>query len=462
MATGKGSVLVVDDERMMRELLANLLESHGYTVTTAANGREGLAMAENRAFDFILTDIKMPEMDGLTLLDELQQRAIDAAVLVVSAHDEIDNRVQVFSRGALGFISKPFQREDEVLVWLESAARSRRLERQNRRLQREVEDRYSFSNIVARSAGMQAIFKMITKIADYKTSVLITGESGTGKELVAKAIHYSSSRKNRPLIDINCGGIPETLLESELFGHEKGAFTDAYRARKGLFVEADGGTLFLDEMGELSLPLQVKLLRALQEEEIRPLGGAETIRVDVRIIAATARNLREEVEKGNFREDLFYRINVLTIEIPPLRRRKEDIPLLVDHFIDKYNRRLSLAIRKIEPECMKVMLDYSWPGNVRELENVIERAMVLAESDVITVENLPPEMLHHEARLAADFLTEGLSIKKNAKVMERKLITMAMEETGGNKTKAAELLEISLPALLYKIKEYKVGLDKNK
>ncbi len=454
MANDKGSVLVVDDERMMRELLGNLLESHGYRVEMAADGREALVKAEAQPFDFILTDLKMPEMDGLTLLAELQARRIDSAVLVVSAHDEIDNRVQVFDRGAVGFIAKPFQREDEVLVWLESAARLRRLTRQNRRLQREVEDRYSFHRIIGKSAAMQAIFRLVEKIADYKTSVLVTGESGTGKELIARAIHYSSSRRNRPLVAINCGGIPETLLESELFGHEKGAFTDAYRAKKGLFQEADGGTLFLDEIGELSLPLQVKLLRALQEEEIRPLGSSRTVKVDVRIIAATARNLRQEVERGAFREDLFYRINVLAIELPPLRRRKEDIPLLVEHFIAKYNERLGLAITKMDPECMKRVLAYHWPGNVRELENVVERAMVLADGDVLTVGTLPPEVVEGRSPSAAEFLPEGLSIKKNAKAMERRLIGLALEKTGGNKTKAAELLEISLPALLYKMKEY--------
>ncbi len=462
MGRDKGTVLVVDDEQRMRELLAGLLEPHGYRVETAADGQEALAKAGKRSFDFIITDLKMPGMDGFALLDELQARGIDASVLVVSAHDEIDNRVQVFDRGAVGFIAKPFQREDEVLLWLESAARLRRLARQNRRLQQEVEDRFSFHRIIGKSEAMQAVFRLVAKIADYKTSVLVTGESGTGKELVARAIHYSSSRRRQPLVAVNCGGIPETLLESELFGHEKGAFTDAYRAKKGLFQEADGGTLFLDEIGELSLPLQVKLLRALQEEEIRPLGASRTVKVDVRIIAATARNLRQEVERGGFREDLFYRINVLAVELPPLRRRKEDIPLLVDHFIGKYNERLGLAIRRMEPECMKRILAYHWPGNVRELENVVERAMVLAEGEVLTADTLPPEILEGREPGPADFLPEGLSIKKNAKAMERRLIALALEKTGGNKTRAAELLEISLPALLYKMKEYGLAPAKKK
>jgi len=457
LAKRKGDILLVEDDQVLRQLMAGLLEGKGYQVEVAVNGEEGLKTAEEKLYDYIITDISMPVMDGVTLLKNLRQKDITSSVIVVSAHSEVDNIMEVARLGADDFIPKPFQSEDEILLRLDNVARRKRLEAENRRLRQEVEEKFTFSNIVAKSASMQAIFKMIAKIADYKTSVLITGESGTGKELVAKAIHYNSNRKNMPLIDINCGGIPETLLESELFGHEKGAFTDAYRSKKGLFLEADGGTLFLDEMGELSLPLQVKLLRALQEETIRPLGGSETVKVDVRIIAATAKNLRDEVNAGRFREDLYYRINVLTIEIPPLRKRKEDIPLLVEHFIEKYNKRLHLQVEKLESECMQTFLDYPWPGNVRELENVIERAMALSEEDILTVDYLPPEMLRYTGRPGDEFFSEGLSIKKNAKVLERQLIERALEQTGGNKTKAAEVLEISLPALLYKIKEYRVG-----
>ncbi|MBU4261846.1 MAG: sigma-54 dependent transcriptional regulator [Proteobacteria bacterium] len=305
---------------------------------------------------------------------------------------------------------------------------------------------------------MQAIFHTIKKIADFKTSILITGESGTGKELIAKAIHYNSIRRENPMIDVNCGGIPETLLESELFGHTKGAFTDAYRVKKGLFEEADKGTLFLDEMGDLPLSLQVKLLRALQEDEIRPLGDSKTVKVDVRIITATARTLGDMVNKGLFREDLFYRINVLTIEVPPLRERREDIPLLVEHFVQKYNIRLGLKIEAVHPDCLQRMMNYDWPGNVRELENVVERSMVLAEKDVLTTEILPPELLRQSGSSVRDdiFFWDEFSIKTNAKKLEKQLITKALAETKGNKTKASLLLEISLPALLYKIKEYNV------
>jgi two-component system response regulator AtoC len=319
---------------------------------------------------------------------------------------------------------------------------------------------YNFADIIAQSDVMQAIFNTITKIADYKTTVLITGESGTGKELIAKAIHKSSSRREQPLVDVNCGGIPETLLESELFGHAKGAFTDAYKIRKGLFEEADNGTLFLDEMGELPLALQVKLLRALQEEQIRPLGDSRTVTVDVRIIAATARNLADMVNKGIFREDLFYRINVLTIVVPPLRERREDIPLLVDFFIKKFNKRLGLEISGASEDCLQRLVQHPWPGNVRELENIIERSMVLSEGDILTTKFLPPE-LSQQARTQREELLfwDTLSIKTNSKKLEKQLIIKALIKTRGNKTRAASLLEISLPALLYKIKEYRVDTD---
>ncbi len=319
-----------------------------------------------------------------------------------------------------------------------------------------------FQEIIAQSKVMQEVFQTINKIADYKTTILITGESGTGKELVARAIHERSSRSGKKLVDINCGGIPENLLESELFGHARGAFTDAHRERKGLFENADGSTLFLDELGELPLPLQVKLLRVLQEGEVRPLGDREPVKVDVRIIAATARNLADMVNRGVFREDLFYRINVLNIELPPLRERSEDIPLLIDHFIAKYNRLIGLNIKGVSEECRQALCTYLWPGNVRELENVMERAMVLSDEDTIGVETLPPELLRSEREVAGRERgsmipdQENLSIKINSKNLERYLIGKALERTGGNKTQAAEILQISLPALLYKMKEYNI------
>ncbi len=451
-------VLVVDDEEVIREVLTALLSRNGYQVESAANGQIALEMVVSEVYDHVITDIDMPVMDGLVLLKEIQERSIDTIITVISAHSELDNVSQAFKLGADDFLAKPFQSDDEVLLTLRQAEDKAHLQKENYRLQHELEEKYLFSNIVAQSRVMMNIFQTITKIADYKTTVLITGESGTGKELIAKAIHYSSIRKNKALVDINCGGIPETLLESELFGYVKGAFTDANRTKKGLFEEADGGTLFLDEIGDMPLPLQVKLLRALQEEEIRPLGQGQSTSVDVRIIAATAKKLRDEVNNKNFRDDLFYRINVLSIEVPPLRRRKEDIPLLVEYFVQKFNKRLGLSIESVEKNCMQRLIQYEWPGNVRELENVIERSMALSDGEVLSTGTMPIELLKIPAISAdAELGFDGFSIKKNRAIMEKTLIKKALEETGGNKTKAASILEISIPALLYKIKEFEIG-----
>lgn len=448
-------VLLVDDEEVVRQVLSALLTRHGYQVETAANGQEALAKVAGGFYDHIITDLSMPVMDGLELLRALQEMDVDAIRTVISGKTEFSSVSQAFKLGASDFIAKPFQSDQEILLTLSQAEEKSQLQKDNVRLQRELEDTYVFSNIVARSRSMTAIFKTITKIADYKTTVLITGESGTGKELIARAIHYNSIRKSKPLVDINCGGIPENLLESEMFGYVKGAFTDANRTKKGLFEEADGGTLFLDEIGDMPMPLQVKLLRALQEEEIRPLGYGQSIKVDVRIIAATAKKLRDQVRDKQFRDDLFYRINVLAIEVPPLRERQEDIPLLIDYFVKKYNERLGLAITGIDKTCLHKLIHYSWPGNVRELENVIERGMALADGDVLTVKNLPAELFQGGVAAAGiDMANAGFSIKQNRAVMERQLIAKALEETGGNRTHSAGLLEISIPALLYKMKEY--------
>lgn len=415
-----GRVLVVDDEPMLRDLLNDLLTGNGYLVTLAENGREALAFLKSQPFDHLVTDINMPEMDGLALLEAVQAMGLSVPVTVISAYSDMENVVRAFRLGASDFIAKPFQAEEEVLLTLKKVAEKHQLERDNSRLREELQDRYLFGNIVAKSRGMTDIFATICKVADYHTTVLITGESGTGKELITRAIHYNSNRKNRPLVSINCGGIPENLLESELFGHARGAFTDAHRARKGLFEEANGGTLFLDEIGELPLNLQVKLLRALQEEEIRPLGDSRSIKLDVRIIAATANPLKEEVAAGRFREDLYYRINVLPIMVPPLRERKEDIPLLAEHFLKKYNQRMGLQVARLDPGCLQRMLAYDWPGNVRELENVVERAMALADGPTLSEEDLPPELLDPAAGAeGARFHPAGLSIKKNGKMLEK-------------------------------------------
>jgi two-component system response regulator AtoC len=371
----------------------------------------------------------------------------------MSAYGSVDLAIEAMKVGAYDYISKPFK-QDEVLIALTKAEERESLRRENRALKEAMRKEQTVHGILGKSEAINKVFSTIGKVADYKTTVLIQGESGTGKELVARALHSGSSRKNKPFIPLNCGAIPETLLESELFGHKRGAFTDAHADKKGLFAEADQGTLFLDEIGELPLTLQVKLLRVLQEGRIRPLGATRDQEVDVRVVAATVRDLRREVEEGRFREDLFYRLNVLQLNVPPLRDRRDDIMLLVDHFIERNNRRLGTKIRELDPRARKLLLNYPWPGNVRELENTIERAVVLAEGDMIAVGDLPERMREPADPVAASLTTGELSIKKTARFMEETLIRRALEKTGGNRTAASKLLEISHRALLYKIKDY--------
>jgi two-component system response regulator AtoC len=452
----KSRILIIDDEENMRHVLTAILKKEDYAVDTCPDAVSGLKKLGEQCYDQVLCDICMSGMDGLSFLKEVVSRNFDTTVIVMSAYGSIDTAIEAIKLGAYDYIDKPFK-PNEIILTLKKAEERARLRRENTRLKEEVEKNYSFNNIVAQSAAMLQIFDMVKKIADYKTTVLILGESGTGKELIAKAIHYNSGRRGKPLVTINCGGIPETLLESELFGHVKGAFTDAYRAKKGLFEEAHGGTLFLDEVGELPMSLQVTLLRALQEEEIRPLGDTRAITVDVRIIAATARDLAREVEKNTFRDDLFYRLNVLSVRVPPLRERREDIPLLVDHFIQKYNGRLATNVERISPEAMHRLMEYEWRGNVRELENVIERAMVLTESKIIGLEYLPSSIQKGHDTFPHKVLEGVTSIKKATKSVERELIRRALVQTKGNRTQAAQILEVSLPALLYKMKEYQIA-----
>jgi two-component system response regulator AtoC len=358
--------------------------------------------------------------------------------------------------GAYDYVGKPFK-PDEIVMVLRKAEERENLRRENRALKEQLKEQNQYETILAKSQQMLDIFKTISKIADYKTTVLIQGESGVGKELVAKAIHTRSNRKNQPFVAINCGAIPENLLESELFGHKKGAFTDATVDRRGLFEEASSGTLFLDEIGELPLNLQVKILRALQEETIRRLGDTKDVRVDVRIITATHRDLASEAKAGRFREDLYYRINVLPIMIPPLRHRKEDIGILLDHFVERNNTRLGTQIRGVAAAARKVLMEYSWPGNVRELENTVERAMVLCDSDLVELQDLPERLRDSLDPVQVQLATGELSIKKTVAAIEEILIRRALTKTKGNRTRAAELLEISHRALLYKIKDYKIG-----
>jgi two-component system response regulator AtoC len=402
----------------------------------------------------------MPNMSGMDFLKAANDKIGTTTVIMMSAYGTIDTAIEAMKLGAYDYISKPFK-TDEVYLTLKKAEERESLRQENFRLKeriKKIERNYNFGNLVAKSEAMQSMFRIAAKAAQYKTTVLLLGDSGTGKELIARAIHFEGERSTLPLVPVNCGGIPETLLESELFGHKKGAFTGADRNKKGLFQEAEGGTIFLDEIGELPLALQVKILRVLQENEIRMVGDSKSMKIDVRVIAATARDLEEEVGKGTFREDLFYRLNVLSIKIPPLRDRSEDIPLLCEHFIKGFNRTLGKNIKGIAPAAMSRLLEYDWPGNVRELENAIERAAVLTEDSLLLSEHFPAELGRRFGENKMDELFDGHSLKAAKKLMEAKLITKALKKTGGNRTQAARLLEISHPSLLSKIKSYNIDL----
>ena len=449
-------LLIIDDEENMRHMLQALVGRHGYQVETAAGVEEALAAIGNRHFDFILCDVRMPGMDGMDFLAKGIDRLQDTTVIMMSAFGSIDTAIEAMKAGAYDFISKPFK-ADEVIMALRKAEEREALRRENRRLKQEISEirgAGGFSRIITNNPEMLSLIELAGKVARYDSTVLITGESGTGKELVARGIHDASLRNEKPFIAVNCGGIPETLLESELFGFVKGAFTGADRNRKGLFEEAEGGTLFLDEVGELPLPLQVKLLRVLQEREIRPLGTAVSRKIDVRILGATARNLAEEVGQGRFREDLFFRLNVIHLQIPPLRRRQTDISLLCQHFLDKLEREMGVGRRMLSPEVMALFDQYAWPGNVRELENIIHRCAVIADDQLIRVEHLPQHLQGGTSRAHDQHDGCGLSLKRAQEAVERKYIADALRETGGNRLQASKILEMSYPSLLSKIKKY--------
>jgi len=452
-------ILIVDDEENFRHMLSVILIKEGYEVETASNGDEALQKVIASPFDQVLCDIRMPRMDGLEFLREMRKAGSEVITIMMSAYGTVDIAIEAMKLGAYDYISKPFK-PDEIILTLRKAEEREQLRRENQLLRKEIAREYSFENIVSKNEQMQKIFDVIKKVAQYRSTVLITGESGTGKELVARALHYNSERSQNPFIPVNCGAIPENLLESELFGHAKGAFTDAIRTKKGLFEEADGGTLFLDEIGELPGQLQVKLLRVLQDGEIRRIGEAKSIQIDVRIVAATVKDLQKEVNEGRFREDLFYRLNVLPIHIPPLRERKEDIPLLIQHFVGKYNQILNKNVADIDHSGLEALMNYKWYGNVRELENTVERAIVLSDKNYIHLENLPIEIQNFKEEPQPEVMPdEEYSIKKASKSLEMSLIRKALRKTKGNHTHAARLLEISHRALLYKIKEY--GISEN-
>ena len=453
-------LLVIDDEQNMRHMLSVMLKKSGYQVETAADGLEGLAALEKKHYDFILCDIKMPKMGGMEFLKTARENLQETTVIVMSAYGSIDTAIEAMKLGAYDYISKPFK-SDEVHLTLKKAEERESLKKENLQLReriRKIGRENRFGNMIGKSKPMQAVFQLAEKVAHYDTTVLITGESGTGKELIARGIHFQGARADGPLVPVNCGGIPENLLESELFGYVKGAFTGADKNKKGLFEEAQRGTIFLDEIGELPISLQVKLLRVLQENEIRPVGGGKTRQVDVRVIAATAKNLEEEIQQGSFREDLFYRLNVMPIRIPPLRERTEDIPLLCQAFIDRFNRSLKRQIAEIAPSAMSRLMKHLWPGNVRELENAIERAMVFTEDNRLKSDHFPPEIGAGAESDPVSEIIAGFSLKEAQRILEKMLITKALAETGGNRTRAAKLLEISHPSLLSKIKTYEIDM----
>jgi len=456
----KKRLLIIDDEENMRHMLSSLLNKAGYRVDTASDGTDALEMVDQTLYDFILCDLKMPNMDGMEFFETARDKLWASTVIMMSAYGSIETAVEAMKKGAYDFISKPFK-SDEVLLTLKKAEERESLKRENRWLKeriRKIQENYYFGKMVSKSKAMNSVFKLAEKVAQYNTTVLISGDSGTGKELIARGIHFAGQRAKKTLVPVNCGGIPENLLESELFGYKKGAFTGADRDRKGLFEEADGGTIFLDEIGELTLPLQVKLLRVLQGDEIRAVGDSKTKKIDVRVIAATAKHLEDEVSKGTFREDLFFRLNVLSIKLPPLRDRPEDIPLLCQHFIGRFNIRLEKEIKGITPAAMSLLLKHSWPGNVRELENIIERAAVLAEDAILLPENFPPELGEESKMGKMDDWFYGYSLKAARKILEKTLITKALKTTNGNRTQAARILEISHHSLLSKIKAYDINL----
>lgn len=445
-------ILIVDDEENIRHMLSILLRKEGYEVSAVGDGEEALKSLLAQQWDLALCDVRMPKMGGLELIDAVVERDISTTVIAMSAFGNREMAVEALKRGAYDYIDKPFKR-DEILLTLAKAEERLQLKRENASLRGGEADGV-FQGLVGSSEPMRALFETLSKVARYKSTVLITGESGTGKELAARAVHTLSPRAQKPWVAVNCGAIPENLLESELFGHVRGAFTDATHDKLGLFEQAHEGTLFLDEIGEMPPSLQVKLLRVLQEGEVRRVGGTRNIPVDVRVVAATLHDLGERVEEGHFREDLYYRLNVINVRLPPLRERAEDISELVRYFVDKQNKRLGTAISGVTAEAMKIILDYAWPGNVRELQNCIERGVVLANGPKIDASVLPQRILEGNDELQQLFDSDELSIKKMSADLERILIRRALEKTGGNRTHAAKLLEISHRTLLYKIKDY--------
>jgi DNA-binding NtrC family response regulator len=447
-------VLLVEDELNMAKTQAKILQRKGYVVDTAGNGREALRMLERAAFDVVITDLKMPVMDGMQLLREMNAKERGCPVIVLTGHGTIESAVEAMQRGAVDYLTKPCN-PDELLLKVDKLLETKRLREEVAQLRREVRAYKKFGELIGQSPSMRQIYSVIGAVSTNKSTVLVTGESGTGKELVARTIHQKGPWADRPFVAINCGAMSETLLDSQLFGHRRGAFTGAIADHNGVFQAANGGTLFLDEISEIPLALQVKFLRATQEREVTPLGSSQPVKVDVRIIAASNRNLEEEVRKGTFRDDLFYRLNVVPIHLPPLRERREDIPLLIEHCIAAFSTEYKVEPKKIAPEALDNLMTYPWPGNIRELQNVIERVFALSRSNEITLADLPGPIAGFEVK-QDNF--QDLAELPTLEDMEKSLITAALRKSQGNKNEAARLLAIDRQRLYRKIEKY--GLER--
>jgi len=447
----KPVILVVDDEPLQRQIMKTILDGEGYETYTASGGREALTLVRKLPPDVVLTDLKMEGMDGIELLEALPEMPVPPAVIIITAHGTIASAVDALKRGAFDYLTKPLDK-DKILFTVRKACERVDILKENARLRQALFERFRMEGIVGRSPRMKEVVDVLKRISSSPATVMIRGESGTGKELVARAIHYNSPRKSRPFTALNCAAIPENLFESELFGHEPGAFTGANSRREGLVEMSNGGTLFLDEIGDMPMTMQSKLLRVLQSREVRRVGGKETFKVDVRIISATNKDLEQEVEQGHFREDLYYRLNVVFIELPALRERSEDIPVLVEHFLHKYNTEFGKRIREIRPDALQALVDYRWPGNVRQLEALIERAILLSDGDVIMHRDIVRLLPNRkpESRSLFDLPEDGLDFEN----LEKELILKAMKRTGGVATKAAKLLRMNYKAFLYRLEKF--------
>ena len=440
----KGSILIADDEQEIRNSLSIVLREEGYQCATAPDGAAAIEVLKEHSFDILITDLKMPKVDGIEVLEHALQRSSDTLTIIITAHATVETAIQALRKGAADYITKPLD-FDEVILRVENLLKQKNLVQENRYLREQIDQEFNFNHIIGESPAMKEVYRMVKRVSDANSNVLITGASGTGKELVARAIHSNSTRSSKPFIAINCGAIPKDLVESELFGHKKGAFTGAISEKDGVFVAANKGTVFLDEVGEIPLNQQVNLLRVIQEREVKPIGSNQMVSFDTRIIAATNKDLEQEVEKGNFREDLYYRLNVVEIPLPTLQERKEDIPLLAQHFLQKYSRELNRPVQGITGNAMGALISFEWKGQVRELENIIERSVLLGDGEFITLDDLPNSIRDSDK----DFEYDTDSLDGAVQTFEKHHILSILKRTGGNKAEASRLLGID-PSTLYR------------